>query len=908
MEQNAFSSITEFDESEKYWLDKLSGELKETRLPADFFNSEPYTPTDYPMSFENQTLFSEKLINVSKGNHLSLYVLLLTTIKILVHKWTHSNDVIIGSPIYTKSPRDYFKFVAFRDNVDQDITFKELLFKVKETVSEGYKHQCFPARNALKILEIENDFSLYRVAIIMENIHQKEYLQEISTHGENDIAFIFRQDETRINGTITYDFNRFSPETIWGFCQAFALIIDQALDFTGIKIADICITSRQERERILFEFNNSSIPYASNETVIDLFNRQVERTPDNTAIVVVPGDEKGDYTMPISSLTYRDLQHRVNQLAASLLEKNIGKGSIVALTIENSLEMAIGILGVLAAGAAYLPLDPASPIERKRYIFEISRAEALLYQAHLTGEKKINPGLDSGSLIAIEVDAKKPGLNKNILAKNNDSPQPHDLAYVIFTSGTTGRPKGVLVEHKGLVNYTLWRKNTYQINESDVTLQLLTYCFDGFGSNFYSSLLSGGTLVMVPDTLRLDFDYIKGLMTRFQVTNISLVPGIFKMLLDRAQSQELEKLRFVVLAGERSSTALVNTCREKIPHLLLINEYGPTEATVTATCHLGIKDTNTAIIGKPIANTFLYILDSGKQPVPVNVTGELFISGVGIARGYLDNPELTDKKFFNNPWVPGERMYRTGDMARWLPDGTIEFDGRLDSQVKIRGNRIEPDEIVHHLLKNEAIKEAVVIPWDTHPAHWKKNKASEDTHYLCAYVVADKPLTVSELREFLALHLPEYMIPTSFVQVDKIPLTPNGKIDKKTLAKYKTTLETGAEYVPPVTQLEKEVANIWKEILNQDKVGVKDNFFDLGGNSARVIQVNSRLKELLARDIPIITMFEYPSIESFLKYLEQNNNGCFPVDINDFDSTQEHNIDMMTQTLQILEDDSDGKS
>jgi amino acid adenylation domain-containing protein len=555
-------------------------------------------------------------------------------------------------------------------------------------------------------------------------------------------------------------------------------------------------------------------------------------------------------------------------------------------------------------------------------------------------------------------------INNYQLTINNLQLERTDLAYVIYTSGTTGRPRGVMVKQQGVVNYTLWRHKAYHYTEKDVTLQLLSFAFDGFVSNFYSSLLSGGALVMVSQSHRLDFDYIKKTIRAHQVTNTSIVPGLYEALLERAETGDLHTLRFVVLGGERASANLIKKSKIINPNIKLINEYGPAETTVTASAHINIDMNNPAIIGSPIANTCIYILDNLMDPVPVGITGELYIYGPGAARGYLNQPQLTVEKFDHDLWdyqdekikksdhdlwdlqdyhdeekkVPGKNnmqscnhasmptphhpntsiphsphspnspIYRTGDLARWLPDGTIEFIGRTDTQVKIRGFRIEPGEIERRLLVHDQIKETLVMMQNDE----KENK------YLCAYIVpvpqvepgTFPSLSVSRLRAYLLKYLSDYMVPAHFVQIEEIPLTPNGKVDTLALAALGTPLGTplgtGVEYAAPTNEMEKIVANTWKDILQLDKVGINDNFFDLGGNSINIIQVNNRLKQELQKDIAIVTLFEYPTISTFLQYLAQEGSGePGAQEMEQFDLMQEEAASMMEQTLQIIDKDDE---
>jgi amino acid adenylation domain-containing protein len=573
-------------------------------------------------------------------------------------------------------------------------------------------------------------------------------------------------------------------------------------------------------------------------------------------------------------LTYMELNKKANALARLLKEKGVKTEHIVSIMLESSIEMVVSILGVLKAGAAYLPIDPNYPEARIKYILADSRAHVLITTGILAGESSKLRALESKKNIVIifpdsfESSSLSPTLPRSSTAY--PSSHPHlslasatSLAYLIYTSGTTGKPKGILGEHRGLVNYSLWRINTYGYTQDDITLQPLSYCFDGFGSNLYSSLFSGGKLVIIPDSRRLDFNYLKNTLYWHQVTNVSLTPGIYRMLLDNARKKELKSLRFVVLAGERSGMKLIKESQNKLPDTLLINEYGPTEATVTAASHPGINELTVSIIGKPIANTRIYIFDNRLQLLPIKALGELCISGVGLARGYLNNPQLTSEKFIENPYAPGNRLYQTGDSASRLTDGSIRFAGRTDEQVKIRGNRIELGEIENQLLNHKDIKEAMVIA--------KQGKETES--YLCAYIVSNLEITVSELRDYLLYQLPEYMIPTYIVQIDEIPLTSHGKLNKRLLPEpegHRQKLKT--TYITPETEIAKHIAHTWKKVLSIDRVGIHDNFFELGGNSLKIIQVNSQLNESLGREIPIIDMYKYPTIHTFSQYLEQEEN------------------------------------
>ncbi|HLP57177.1 MAG TPA: amino acid adenylation domain-containing protein, partial [Candidatus Deferrimicrobium sp.] len=646
----------------------------------------------------------------------------------------------------------------------------------------------------------------------------------------------------------------FEPETIENLARHFNGIVQNIVENPETALGQLEIISTAEKNRILYEFNNTAGAYPD-KTIHQLFAEQAERTPDRIAV-----------TGPMMEITYRQLNELSDRLAGLLIEKGVMADSIVGILMQRSVEMAVGILGILKANGAYLPIDAEFPGERIDYMLKNCDVKILLTDDE---KKKMT---NCQSLI----------LNCELLMSTPTVPFHHSsfishhsnhLAYVIYTSGTTGKPHGVLIDHRGLVNYTCWRIHAYGLTEQDITLELLSYSFDGFGSNFYSSLLSGGLLIMVPDSQKANDEYIRKIIKQAGVTNMSLVPGLYHALVEGAEEKDLESLRFVVLAGERAGKTLLDKSFEKNPRILHINEYGPTETTVTAIANPGMSRDNTAIIGKPITNTHIYIIDNAFKLVPTGVPGQLCIEGVGCARGYLNNPGLTAEKFkfnryygsygsYNNACI----FYKTGDLARWLNDGNIEYLGRIDQQVKIRGFRIELGEIEDCLLKHNDIKAAVVL-------------AAENNTSLCTYIVLkdkesgsiEKMPDAAALKEFLSQRLPNYMIPSHFFLVEKIPLTANGKVDNKALLAANNPLSANVEYVSPQNDIEKTIVEIWKDLLNLEKVGTHDNFFDLGGNSLSLIRLNSRLKSALPdkKDISVVTLFNHPTIASLANYLNR---------------------------------------
>lgn len=548
--------------------------------------------------------------------------------------------------------------------------------------------------------------------------------------------------------------------------------------------------------------------------------------------------------------TYDLINRKANQLARTLRKKNFLPNSVAALLLDKPLDVVVGIMGVLKAGGAYLPVDPEYPENRIKYIVEDSKASFLISGA--TGKM-------SGEASCTVINMDDPQIKNEEESDLECINKPEDLMYIIYTSGSTGEPKGIMVEHSGVVNFINWRLDTYGFSANDVTLQLLPYSFDGSGTNLYSSLLSGGTLVLPDNIHRKDFKSMGTLIDAKKITNISLVPSMYAMILDGAAQVSLDSLKFVILAGEKSSKDLIALSRKKSPSTLLINEYGPTENSITTTSYMGISLDNPAVIGKPIANVQVFILNRYNDLMPVGIPGELCIAGAGLARGYVSEDAGKAGKFIPNPFDNNSRMYKTGDIVKWLPDGNIEYLGRMDNQIKIRGFRIELSEIEHQLVQCNNIKAAVVLP---------RENETQST-YLSAYIVTNKEVNTLDLRKQLAERLPDYMIPATFTQVEKMPVTANGKVDIKALLNMSgTSINSGTQRVSAKTKTQKFVAGIWAKILNKPIVSIHENFFDVGGNSLLLMEVHGLIDSQYPGLITVPDLFTYRTISGLSGYID----------------------------------------
>ncbi len=848
-----------FEKAKAYWQGKFKDEILEIPLPYDFQRDRNFNDNKkgiYNLAFD--TPLWDKLLSLSRNRDVLLYVLLLSAFKVFIFKYLDHGDIGIGAPLYPPGADDYGndKLILFRDFLHREMTFKDVLIRVKQTVIEAYENQHYVKEDALDVLGVNIPGHLFaKVIFLSENIHRQEDINAIIHSPANEITVSLLKTPHRLEGHIQYNANLFKEETVMGMGAHFLHVIRQVTADVTVRLADIDFLLDKEKERLLYGFNGTETVWPGKPTIHELFREKAEQVPHAIAVV-----------FEHRHLTYGALDEKANQVAQLLRSKGVpsGENGIVGLIMESSLETAASILGVLKAGGAFLPIEPHYPGERKQFIIKDSNTKLLLVHPSVyDNDKELLKRFPAHRVVLVD-EKLFPGESPVLTINSN----PHNLACVIYTSGTTGNQKGVLIRHSGIVNYTLWRLNTYGYTGADVTFQVLSYSFDGFGSNFYSSLLSGGTLLMIPDAGKVDPAYIRELFLHHRITNLSLVPAAYQMILDSVEKQGLAHLRFVVLAGEKTPVSLLKKSKEKAPGAALLNEYGPTETTVTAVGNQVIREPGTAIIGKPIANTRIYILDSSLEPVLVNVTGELCIAGAGVARGYLNNPELTAEKFlsiFNRSYRSyrsylSKKIYKTGDIAKWLPDGRLELMGRKDHQVKIRGFRIEPGEIEAQLLKHHHIKDTVIT------VHESENGEKS----LCAYVVPGEntAIEVTELREFLAGKLPDYMIPAYFVRLDKLPLSPNKKLDRSALPLPK--IKTAVEFTPPAGEVEKKLAAIWSGVLAMDEntIGANANFFQLGGHSLKANRLVTKIHKQFQVKFPLAEMFKNPTIRGMAEKLK----------------------------------------
>ncbi|MBX4266311.1 non-ribosomal peptide synthetase [Clostridium estertheticum] len=845
-----------------YWEKYLDGYEEQAQVSQidKSFRDNKYTNSEIKFSIGRE--LTDKLKNVAEKNKITVNTIFQTAWGILLQRYNNVDDVVFGS-VVSGRPAEidgienmvglFINAIPVRIKNTVDKTFIELIKEVHECSIASKKYEYvslaeIQSSTSLKQQLIDNImiFENYPVAKYSDKSENSKKLElkmelaeavEQTNYNFNIIAAI--SDELLIK--LSYNACIYDEQYVNRIAGHIKQIIKEVVENPEIKLSEIEMLSEEEKRKILVDFNDTKKEYPKDKTIYELFEDQVEKTPNNIAVVYE--DKK---------LTYRELNEKSNSLARELREKGVKPDSIVAIMVERSLEMMIGIMGILKAGGAYLPMDPEYPKDRIEGMLEDSNTKILLTQNYLMDKIKFE-----GIIVDLEGEELFKGSKDNLEKVNTSS----DLAYVIYTSGSTGKPKGVMIEHRSILNTILSRKEEYKQTNEDYVMILFSFAFDGFVTSFFTAIVSGSKTLLLNKQEAKDPIEISRKLTSEKITHFITVPSLYMGILHSTEKVMLQNIKVVTLAGEKLTLSTIKKSLEIAPKIEMVNEYGPTENSVLSTMMRNVNLETPISVGKPISNTRIYIVNENNRIQPIGVVGELCISGKGLARGYLNRLKLTEEKFIQNPFESGEKMYRTGDIARWLPDGNIEYIGRTDHQVKIRGYRIELGEIENQLLKNDAIKEAVVID----------REDEQSNKYLCAYIACDKEMTVPELRSSLSKELPDYMMPAYFMQIEKMPLTPNGKLDRKALLEPDREINTGVEYVAPRNEIEEKLVKVWTEVLRVEKIGIDDDFFTLGGHSLKAIQVVSIIHRELNVEVPVGTVFSNPTIRGMAEIITNEN-------------------------------------
>jgi len=880
-----------------YWRSQLA-ELEPLNLPVDHRREAVLTRKGDLVPFQTTVELAQQLQRLGRQEGVTLFMALLAALQVTLSKHAGQQDIAVGTAVANRNRSEIEGLVGFfvntlvmRTRLEPGWTFTQLLQQVRQVALDAYQHQDLPFERLVDELQPERDLSrsaLFQVMLVLQNIRQEELqLPGLRLSGfapavespKFDLMLTLGESATSISGSLSYSSDLFERATVERLLEHLKLVLQAMVERPQQRIAELSLLTPAEQQTVLVEWNETAVEYPA-KYVPELFAEQVARTPD---AIAVRYEGKG--------LTYSELNGAANRIANALRKREVGPESLVGICMDRSTEMVAALLGVLKAGAGYVPLDPNYPVERLRYMINDSKVALVLLSA--AEIEKLNAigcvALKVEDLLAAET-GEASEVNTHV---SGDNP-----AYVIYTSGSTGQPKGVVLTHASLQNHMSWMRQVHPLGLEDHVLQKTVFTFDASVWEFYAPLLAGGTLVMARPGGHQDPEYLVQCLQQEEITILQLVPLQLRLILEQKGLARCHSLKRVYCGGEALTRDLVHDFYQQAPWATLYNLYGPTEATIDATigeCG-STQESDSAPIGKPISNTQVYVLGQSGEPAPMGTWGELYIGGAGLGRGYLHRPELTAENFVPNPFSvkPGERLYRTGDQVRWLHNGNLEFLGRLDHQVKFRGHRLELGEIGAALLQHPDVEQAVVVIREDH-----------GNRRLVAYFVAGgTELGRSELRRYLQAVLPEYAVPSEFVQLAQLPLLPNGKINRQALPAPAIEQVEDETYVAPRSPVEEILSGIWAKLLNVERVGVHDNFFELGGDSILGIQVIAKAREagvnLTARQ-----MFEHQTIAELAELAGKQvipAEGALAIDNGLLDKTQRAEVQRLIKPDVKIED------
>jgi amino acid adenylation domain-containing protein len=844
-----------------YWKKKLMG-APALKIATDHGRPPILTFEGRTHSFKLPMHLSEAIKGLSRQQGTTLFMTLLAAFQTLLHRYSCQDDIVIGTVVSNRSPLEteeligpFANSLALRTDFSGNPTFVELLTRVHDVVTGAFAHQDLPFEKLVEELRPERDLSCNPLFQIVFVLHSSSHDYNLNFPGARlrslgvergttrfDLVLEMVEGQEELLGTLEYSTALFNDSTIERVQRHYQTLLEGIVANPNQRISNLALLTEPERQQLLVEWNDTKRDYPQDQCIHELFETQAQKTPDSIAVA-----------SDSARLTYRELNRRANQLAHHLQAAcGVRPEVLVGVYLERSLEMISGILGILKAGGAYLPLDPAYPEEYVKVLLQETQASLVLTQSRFLNR------LPKNVAQVVCVDERGRG---SVDEENHNFPakaRANNLAYVIYTSGSTGRPRGVAIEHHSVVNLIYWAKEILGLPTHHKVLASSSICFDLSVFELFFPLSWGGQVILVDNLLSLS-----ALPATREVTFINTVPSAI------AEITRIDGIpasaRTVILAGELLQKTLVRQLYQRDGIQRVFNFYGPSEATVYATFALLRKnDQNLPSIGRPIANTQVYVLDRYLNSVPVGVVGEIYIGGAGLARGYVNRPELTAEKFIASPFSrePGARLHRTGDLARYLPGGNLEFIGRMDERVKIRGYRIEMGAVEAAMAGHPAIREAAVVVGED---QWGEKR-------LIAYgvCVSQQVPTTSELRNFLKGKLPQYMVPSVFIVLDAFPLTGSGKIDRKSLPPPdRVRSELKVAYREPRDAAERSIVAVWKKVLGVEKVGIDDNFFDLGGHSLLMLRVHSELQNIFLRHLRLVEMYECPTVRSLAERLTQ---------------------------------------
>ncbi|MBE7122189.1 non-ribosomal peptide synthetase [Bacillus cereus] len=859
--QRRWSEGKEFNKQLSYWKKQLSGELPNLQLPTNRLCSKRQTASGANYKFKLSSTLSDQLKLWSRQEGITLNMTLLAAFKVLLFKYTGQKDLLVGTPIAGRNREEIEKLIGFfvntlliRTNLNGNPTFKEFLNQVRDVCLEAYSNQDVPFEKVVEELNPERHVrqsTFFEVMFIHQNMPVK-YIDLPKLKVESidigkevtkfDLTMITQEEEGFIVGEIVYDCELFDTYMIKRMAGHYQQLLELILENPFNKVDTLSMVTEAEREQLVVEWNKTETEYPNDKCIHELFEEQVEKSPNSIAV-----------EFESQTFTYQELNNCANQLAHFLREHGVKAETLVGICMEKSIDMVIGILGILKAGGYYLPLDPSHPKDRLKHMVEEADPKLIISQQSLSEKCR---HFYVGKVLCVNEKSIQLKKKSNLIKVTT----PESLAYVYYTSGSTGKPKGIVNIHKGVVNYLSFLSNAYHISDSDIVLQLASFSWDAAIRDTLKPLTVGAKLVLISENDSKDPNIILSKIEDCKITCIlSIIPARLKTLTSTYKNSNCNSVRLILVSGEMLTKQVVEHTYRAFKNALISNQYGPTECTLTTSFfpidpQKDFRKENISV-GRPIDNMQIYLLDEYLQPVPVGVIGGIYIGGVGVTKGYLNQPELTASRFIQNPFdkKSDSYIYKTGDLACYLPDGNIELLGRSDRQVKIRGFRVELDELEGLLEKNPKIVTAIVV------VKQDKNRDNLLICYIHSHDCTD--ITVSELHQYLSDFVPNYMIPSHFILIDSIPLTTNGKIDRRALPDVDPNkLKLKMNYVEPRGYTEQTLVKIWSQVLDIDLIGIYDNFFELGGHSLIATRVLSRICSTFNIELPLSILFEAPII------------------------------------------------
>lgn len=860
-----------------YWKQQLADLPLLLQLPTD-------RPRPLIQRYHGQTLrfslncaVTEQLYKLSQAQGTTLFTTLLAAFATLLYRYSGQTDIAIGSLIANPTPaeldppsRCFVNRLVLRTRFEDNPSFSQLLAQLQKVTREAYAHQDVTFEELVKALQPERDLSyspLFQVMFVLQNTPMPTQeltnarLTPLTTETvspEYDLSLWIEETDTGLLGSLQYNTELFDDQTVTQMVRHFQTLLAGIVASPEERVGYLPLLTQAEQHQILVEWNDTAVDYPKDKCIHQLFEAQVERTPDAVAL-----------RFEDQQLTYRQLNERANQVAHYLQNLGVKPEVLVGICMERSLEMVLGLLGILKAGGAYVPMDPSYPEERLGYMMGDAKVKILL------SLRSLQKPLPEHQAEVVYLDADWQVIGQQSQENPDSGVRGENLAYVIYTSGSTGTPKGVRVGHNNLCHYVQAMQIALGITAEDVYLHTASIAFSSSTRQLIMPLTQGATVTIATSEQRKDPLALFAKIKQHDVTVIDIVPSYWRncnyalagLAPESRQALLDNKLRLILSASEPLLSDIPSNWNSNFQQdTHAINMFGQTETCgIVSTYPIPAQQgegVQVVLIGRPIPNTQIYLLDRHLQPVPIGVPGELYIGGRGVGQGYLHRPDLTAEKFIPNPFSnePDTRLYKTGDLARYLSDGNIEYIGRIDQQVKIRGFRIELGEIEAAIGEHPNVREAAVIVREDTPGNKR----------LVAYLVAsDQSTNPDDLRSFLKQQLPEYMIPSAFVLLEALPLTPNGKVDRKALSATAAELTREEEFVPPQTPIHQTIANIFSSVLGVQAVGIHDNFFDLGGNSVLAMIAINNIEEKTKQELHVVTLFEAPTVAKFADYLNR---------------------------------------